>query len=321
MGLFNKKDNERFEQIKNSYSRIVDMDVFDEEVIGEIDALMTLCNSIPEKDAKVFKKSLMKEAERDKFMRSYYTHPVIGFFDERDDIVERIKALANNKKQKALKAIQRKNECDDIIEVCPNINKEYELEPQSLKDLPPIKISNITKSFDIETTLPTFVVIDLETTGLRPNKDAIIQVCALRYEYQEPTEAFVSLVNPGRPIPSDASNVNNIYDEDVKDAPTMSEVTEDLLSFIGTSPLLGYNISFDLQFLFCAGIDLIKKRKIYDAKTLAKKLYKSDIEYYSLENVLEYNGITIGGLHDAKVDCYATASVFLEMVKEITDTY
>ncbi len=70
--------------------------------------------------------------------------------------------------------------------------------------------------------------------------------------------------------------------------------------------------------MYCNGIDLISGRKIYDAKNLAKKLYK-EIDYYSINNVLDYQEINVGEVKGAKKECYAIGKVFMEMVHKITE--
>lgn len=216
-------------------------------------------------------------------------------------------------------AVSAKIEQD--IKSIPNYEiarQKTDLTRSDIASVPELKIENITKSFDIDAKLLSFVVIDVETTGLDAEQDRIIQLSAIRYNNLRPVSVFDSLVNPKREIPKDASKINGIYYDNVKDAPELDEIANSFVEFVGNSPIVGYNIPFDLSFLFCSGINLIGKRKIYDAKVLAKKVYKRELQYYSLKNVLEHNGIIINGLHNSKVDCYATAMIFVKMIKKLT---
>ena len=84
---------------------------------------------------------------------------------------------------------------------------------------------------------PDYVVFDLETTGLSPEMDAIIEISAIKVKKGNVEDKFSTLVNPQRRIPVAASRVNGITDKMVADAPVLKEVIEDFLSFIGSEVL------------------------------------------------------------------------------------
>lgn len=318
MGLFSKAiQSEKFPEIERQFKSISSHKAFDEEYIKKIDEFIMLCSSLSIAEAKQFDKNIKKQSQKDRY-GSGFDHAVYGSLYDYEDVINTLVDRVNYWKRDAKRALAIRNTYRKIQNVTPAINEEATLERKKLSEIPEIKVKNITKSFDKDAKLPTFVVLDIETTGLKPSSDRIVQICAMRYELFEPTEAFVTYVNPEKHISEEASKVNGIYDDDVKDAPQLAAISESLLEFIGTSAIVGFNVSFDLQFLFCSGVDLISKRKIYDAKALAKKLYKDDIYYYSLENVLKYHGIHLKDLHNAKVDCFATGMVFTRMLDEIT---
>lgn len=194
------------------------------------------------------------------------------------------------------------------------LDTDYKLKRQHLKDMPEIKCQNITKSFN-KSSLPAYVVIDTETTGLKARSDKIIELSAILYEGGDPVSAFSTLVNPEIHIPDDASMINHIYDDDVSNAPTLDAVAQDFINFVGNCPIVAYNAPFDLQFLYCSGIDLIGKRKIFDALTLARKAYKNKIDTFRLSDVCEFLDIYFDA-HSSLSDCFATGMVF----KDIIDT-
>ena len=98
--------------------------------------------------------------------------------------------------------------------------------------------------------VPDYVLFDLETTGISCNCDEVIEISAVKVRSGTIVDSFSSLVNPGRPIPWGASQVNNITDEMVSDAPTMEEILPVFLNFFGDDVLVGHNIErFDLKFL------------------------------------------------------------------------
>ncbi|MFH1670674.1 MAG: 3'-5' exonuclease [Patescibacteria group bacterium] len=100
--------------------------------------------------------------------------------------------------------------------------------------------------------LPTFTVFDVETTGLDPRRGhKIIELAALRIEDGKIlTDApFNSFVNPERPIPMEAMQVNKIRNEDVLGAPTIDQVIPMFLEFAADSLLVAHNAEFDMGFL------------------------------------------------------------------------
>ena len=95
----------------------------------------------------------------------------------------------------------------------------------------------------------TYVALDLETTGLNPDKDAIIEVGAVKFRDGEIVEEFTTLVNPGRPIPPEITMITRITDRYVLDAPLFERIEAPLLRFVGQAPVVGHNVSFDLGFM------------------------------------------------------------------------
>jgi len=95
----------------------------------------------------------------------------------------------------------------------------------------------------------TYVALDLETTGLDPMRDAIIEIGALRFEGERQVEKFSTFVNPGRKIPPFVTELTGITDRDVESAPGIRRILPDLAYFVGRDPVVGHNIGFDLSFL------------------------------------------------------------------------
>ena len=129
-----------------------------------------------------------------------------------------------------------------------DIVPDAKLEKRRLSDMPEIKYTTVTKNFNPD-RLPSFVVIDIETNGLKVQGGRILELSAIRYEDFQPVAAWTSLVNPEKPIPSDATEVNHITDKMVADAPTLPQVAASFLEFVGRSTVVGYNLPFDLKFL------------------------------------------------------------------------
>ena len=95
-----------------------------------------------------------------------------------------------------------------------------------------------------------YTVFDLETTGLNPESDQIIEISGIKVRAGNSVEEFTTLVNPHQPIPASATRINGITDEMVNSAPPLKHARESFLAFIGNDILVGHNIhSFDLNFL------------------------------------------------------------------------
>ena len=93
------------------------------------------------------------------------------------------------------------------------------------------------------------VAIDIETTGLDPQKDAIIEIAAIRFNGRRVEAEWLKLINPGRPIPRQITQLTGFTDEMVRHAPPIYAVIQELSDFIGDDPVLGHNVRFDLSFL------------------------------------------------------------------------
>ena len=115
---------------------------------------------------------------------------------------------------------------------------------------------------------------DLETTGIDPATDKIVEISALQLAPDGTRDSKTRRVNPGRPIPPEASAVHGILDDDVCDEPTFGQIARSLLDWIGDADLAGFNIRrFDVPLLERelreAGLDLrLAERRTIDAMTI-----------------------------------------------------
>ena len=162
-----------------------------------------------------------------------------------------------------------------------------------------------------------FVVFDLETTGLNPERDEIIEIGACLVENGEITQTFETLIKPSFPIPAEATKVNHIDDEMVKDSPTYEDVVSDFFKFCSGCVMVAYNAGFDKSFIDFHSEKLFYKfsNKVVDAMIVAQNKLKG-LKNYKLKTVLEKLGIINEGAHRAVHDAIATAKAFIEMSKE-----
>lgn len=159
-----------------------------------------------------------------------------------------------------------------------------------------------------------FVVFDLETTGLSPTEDEIVEVGAVKIKNGKICETFSTLVKPKKPIPADATKVHGITDQMVKDCPGIEKVLPDFLKFIEGTYLVAYNIDFDYSFTSNVAKKLGYKlnNKQIDAMVVAKNHIPS-LRNYTLKSVVKALNITLENAHRAINDTIATAKAFLEL--------
>ena len=93
------------------------------------------------------------------------------------------------------------------------------------------------------------VAIDIETTGMDAQRDAIIEIAAVRFNGHRVEGEWTKLINPGRPIPRQITQLTGITDQMVLHAPPLQAVIQELVDFVGNDIVVGNNVRFDLSFL------------------------------------------------------------------------
>jgi DNA polymerase-3 subunit epsilon/ATP-dependent DNA helicase DinG len=153
----------------------------------------------------------------------------------------------------------------------------------------------------------THVALDLETTGLDAERDAIIEVGAVKFRDDEIIDTFSTFVKPGRPIPSQITELTGIHDEDMVGAPGLHDMLPRLGRFVGRHPVVGHSIQFDLGFLRRHS-QLLENEQI-DTFELASVLIPH-AERYSLGALAKMLGIKLEQAHRALDDAQATYGLF-----------
>jgi len=164
--------------------------------------------------------------------------------------------------------------------------------------------------------LDEFVAIDVETTGLRPLNQRVIEIALYRYRGGQLAERYESLLNPGREIPSFISNLTGIRNEDVEYAPAFAEIADAVTEFIGDALLIGHNIRFDLSFVNAelkrADRETLVNERL-DTMTLAIR-YLTNVRKPSLDRVASALGLQPRDIHRAGRDAQLTAEAAIRLV-------
>ncbi len=151
------------------------------------------------------------------------------------------------------------------------------------------------------------IALDLETTGLDPYQDAILEIGLVRFREGEILETYATLVDPQREIPPAITSLTRIRQEDLIGAPKLHQVIDRVAAFIGDAPVLGHNIAFDLAFLQREG--LLRDNMALDTYELASVLLPT-APRYNLNSLAQQVSIALDDAHRALADAMATARLY-----------
>jgi DNA polymerase III epsilon subunit family exonuclease len=164
-----------------------------------------------------------------------------------------------------------------------------------------------------------FVAFDVETTGLHAICDHIVEVGAVRFGFGGLGETFESLVNPGVPIPRDATALHGITDGDVAGAPPFADVCPDLIRFLGEGIVVAHNAPFDASFLLSecdrAGVPAPPLLAL-DSCALARAAFPA-LASYSLDSLVGALSLGRSRGHRALPDAIAAADLFLRALEAL----
>lgn len=163
------------------------------------------------------------------------------------------------------------------------------------------KVKRIGKGCAVKCLPDKYVVVDIETTGLDPQSNEIIEISALKYEQNVLIDSYHTLVHPNESISTFITGLTGITNEMVK-----NEV------------IVGYNINFDLNFLYdnlkvCT--NEILSNNYLDVLLLTRRVYPS-LSSHKQTAVAEYLGINIQGAHRAEKDCMICQAILEDIQKK-----
>lgn len=166
--------------------------------------------------------------------------------------------------------------------------------------------------------LEEFVALDVETTGLKPSRQRVIEIAAIRYRGGQIERSFETLLNPDRAIPEFITRLTTITNEHVRDAPRFADVAQEMVDFIGDSLIVGHNVGFDIGFLNAelGRVDaqaLVNER--LDTMGMAVRFLQS-LRKPSLDRVADAVGLSARHVHRAGGDARLTAEVAIRLVHE-----
>jgi DNA polymerase-3 subunit epsilon len=196
-------------------------------------------------------------------------------------------------------------------------------------------VKGLSRAFEAETRWASapLAVIDFETTGLSPDSDRIVEIGIACFAGGELTNLKHWLINPGMPIPEQASAVHGIRDSEVADAPRFEQIAVELVEVLKSHLPVAYNAAFDRAFLHAelerAGINTRGAEHApacssevdwIDPLIWTRELYRDDSSR-KLSDIAARLGIALERAHRAASDAETAGRVLLALAERMPATY
>lgn len=185
----------------------------------------------------------------------------------------------------------------------------------------PEKVSREEKGISILSLPSSYTVVDLETTGLDPQWNDIIEFGALRLENGVVIDRFSSLVNPGYEIDDFITKLTGITNKMLSTVPDITDVLPEFLNFIGDSIVIGHNVNFDINFIYDTCTEILHrpfKNNFLDTMRLSRRLFPQERHHRLCDLINRFNvGDTIE--HRALADAEQTNRCYLYMKQYMAD--
>lgn len=175
----------------------------------------------------------------------------------------------------------------------------------------------------------SYCIIDIETTGLSPEFDSIIEIACIKYERGKEIESFSSLIKPefqyedGTYIDDFIVELTGITNEMLSTAPDIISVLDNFKCFVGDSVLIGHNINFDINFLYdnlFEKFDIVFSNDFVDTMRLSRRLHPEE-RHHRLSDISNRYNIDYSTAHRALEDCIITEKCYQQLKKEILEKY
>lgn len=193
----------------------------------------------------------------------------------------------------------------------------YGVEANIVDDGVPIAY-NVT---DLPLSEATYVVFDVETTGLSSVYDTIIEIAGVKMKNGEIIDKFESFANPHKPLPEKIIEITKITDDMLVDAPEVDDVLKQFHEWVGDSTLVAHNATFDIGFLN-AGYEKIHLNKvsnpIIDTLELARYLFP-ELGNHRLNTLCKHLNVELVQHHRAIYDAEATAYLFWKLLEKLQE--
>ena len=168
-----------------------------------------------------------------------------------------------------------------------------------------------------------FVSFDLETTGLEPRQDKIVEIGAVKFDRKGIIARFATLINPGIPMPPEAGRVNGISDEMLRGKPSIDKALPDFLYFTNGAIIIAHNAPFDCGFINASLAQFHRDgssefpslpNPAADTLVFSREVFPA-LRSHSLQNLAAELGIPARDAHRAEDDARLCMEIFLRCVE------
>ena len=165
-----------------------------------------------------------------------------------------------------------------------------------------------------------YVIVDIETTGLEPERNRIIEIGALATDGPKETDVYTTLIDPGCDIPENIMTITGITGEMLKGKPDIKKALSGFMDFISGKVLVAHNTDFDIPFLQHHAEKHLKRR--IDNKTLCtlklSRILLPQLKNHKLHTVAEHLNIPVHDRHRAMGDVETTFYIWNKLVEILT---
>ena len=163
----------------------------------------------------------------------------------------------------------------------------------------------------------TYVVFDIETTGLSVHEDHIIEISAIKIQNHQVVDHFDTFVNPHQPLSEFTKRFTGISQNDVNNAPEIDQVIKDFKAFSDDAIMVAHNAPFDMAHIEAneKAVGVFEHHKpVIDTLQIARQVYGDALKRFNLKAVAKYFNVNLERHHRAESDTRATADIFLNML-------
>lgn len=168
-----------------------------------------------------------------------------------------------------------------------------------------------SKGKSLVASLSDYTVLDIETTGLSPQNNEIIELAAIKIRNNEIVDTYSSLIKPQNEISPFITNLTNITNEMVQSAPSIDTEIINFLNFVGDDIIIGHNVSFDINFINANSLKVLNipfSNDYVDTLRLSRMYVASDS--HKLGIMASKFNIDYSGAHRALKDCHITFKLY-----------
>lgn len=164
-----------------------------------------------------------------------------------------------------------------------------------------------------------YVVVDIETTGLSPQRDEIIEISAIRFEKGMKKDTFSTLIKPDNEIPYFITQLTGISNQMVAGAPHIKEAVSDFKKYVSDDIIVGYNVNFDVNFIYDKLLENCSVKLGNDFVDVLRiaRVVLTHLSTHKQTAVAEYYGLSVTGAHRAMKDCELCNAIFVQLQREM----